>query len=128
MANEAGYLTAAALKVYVRCPPIADRIADRDHAVMKTITIDCAGVNSADEFWGRYLDATEPDGAEHFGRNLDAFWDAIEGGGPGWPGEVVLAFQHADALSDLRTSAGGSLLNGLRQVAQQATRIRVQFS
>lgn len=95
---------------------------------MKAIIIECAGVSSADEFWARYLDATEPHGAEHFGRNLDAFWDAIEGGGPGWPGEVVLTFQHAEALSDLRTSAGGSLLDGLRQVAEQATRIRVQLS
>lgn len=95
---------------------------------MKTINIDCAGVSSTDEFWRRYLDATRPDGGEHFGRNLDAFWDAIEGGGPGWPGEVVLAFQHTESLSALRTSAGGSFLDGLRQVAEHATRIRVQIS
>lgn len=95
---------------------------------MKTINIDCAGVRSPDELWGRYLDAARPAGGEHFGRNLDAFWDAIEGGGPGWPGQVVLAFQHTEALSDLRTSAGTSFLDGLRQIAEQATRIRVQLS
>lgn len=95
---------------------------------MRTIIIDCAGVSSSEEFWERYLDATRPDGGEHFGRNLDAFWDAIEGGGPGWPGEVMLEFQHTGALSELRTAAGTSFVDGLRQVAEQATRIRVQLS
>lgn len=95
---------------------------------MKTIIVDCSGVSSPDEFWRRYLDATRPDGEEHFGRNLDAFWDAIEGGGPGWPGEVMLAFQHTDALAELRTAGGASLLDGLRKVAEEATRIEVQLS
>ena len=103
-------------------------LPDRDHASMKTIVIDCSGVSSPGDFWQRYLDAARPEGEEHFGRNLDAFWDALEGGGPGWPGEVRLAFSHTDALSELRTAGGASLLDGLRRVAEEATRIEVQFS
>ena len=95
---------------------------------MKTIIIDCAGVNSPEDFWGRYLDATRPHGGEDFGRDLDAFWDAIERGGPGWPGEVTLSFQHTEALSELRTAGGGSFLDGLRKIAEDATRLRLDLS
>jgi ribonuclease inhibitor len=72
--------------------------------VMKTVVIDCAGINSEAEFWTAYIDAVQPDGAEHFGRNLDAFWDAVSGG-PGWPGECELRFINTRALAPLR--AGG---------------------
>ncbi|NRP18923.1 hypothetical protein LPJGGPFB_02170 [Ensifer adhaerens] len=61
-----------------------------------------------------------------FGRNLDAFWDAIEGGGPGWPGEVTLIFSHSDQLSKLRTP-DGSFLDALKKIANDATEISVKF-
>jgi len=62
---------------------------------MQTIYIDCAGVKSAADFWQRYIDTARPADADLFGRNLDAFWDAIEAAGPGWPGEVKLVFKHS---------------------------------
>ena len=68
---------------------------------MQTVVIDCAGVQTEDEFWQRYLDAANPEGRERFGKNLDAFWDAIERGGPGWPGHVGLELVNATALSRL---------------------------
>ena len=108
--------------------PVADIIGNRNSIVMRTIIIDCAGVRSSDEFWTRYLDATRPDGAEHFGRNLDAFWDAIEKGGPGWPGEVALDFRHVESLAWIGATGEDSLLDGLRKVAEEATFVGIQLS
>lgn len=92
---------------------------------MRSIRIDCSGVTSCDEFWQLSLDATQPEGAQWFGRNLDALWDAVEGGGPGWPGEVRLVFTHVDELAPLRTRGGSSLLEGLRKIAAESTRIDI---
>ncbi|MEO7691516.1 MAG: barstar family protein [Sphingomonas sp.] len=96
---------------------------------MREIVIDCAGITSPDEFWQRYIDRAKPEGASIFGRNLDAFWDAIEGGGPGWPGEVALIFTHSHQLSALRTGDGhDSFLEALRNIASKATGVTITFS
>lgn len=94
---------------------------------MKTIYIDCRGVTSTAEVWRRYAEAAQPEGADVFGRNLDAFWDAIEGGGPGWPGEARLAFTNSSDLAHLRLSDGSSFLDGLRTIASQASQTRVDL-
>jgi len=95
---------------------------------MRTITIDCAGVRTPDELWQRYLDAAQPDEAQLFGCNLDAFWDAIEAAGPGWPGNVDLVFVHSDALENLRTANGGSFRAALEKIAVEATRLRIRLT
>jgi Barstar (barnase inhibitor) len=41
---------------------------------MQTITVDCEAVR-----------AIPTENAHYFGRNLDALWDAVSGGGPGAP-------------------------------------------
>jgi RNAse (barnase) inhibitor barstar len=92
---------------------------------MRTITIDCAGVTSQEALWRRYLDAVAPEDAERFGRNLDAFWDAVEAGGPGWPGEVALSFIHTDTLRSLRLADGSTVLDQLARIAREATAIRI---
>ncbi|MBP2159563.1 MULTISPECIES: barstar family protein [Asticcacaulis] len=95
---------------------------------MQEIVIDCAGVRSTEEFWQRYLDAVKPEGAGMFGRNLDAFWDAIEGGGPGWPGHALLVFTHVAQLSELRTQTShASFLTALKTIADEATAVRIKF-
>lgn len=53
----------------------------RHSTLMRTIYIDREGAESADEVWQRYVDAVNPENAAVFGRNLDAFWDAVEHGG-----------------------------------------------
>lgn len=64
---------------------------------MKKYILDCSSIASEDDFWSLYLETieVEPDVAVFFGRNLNAFWDAVSAGGPGWPGwceiEVVNA-------------------------------------
>jgi len=95
---------------------------------MRTITIDCSGTRSPDEFWQRYVDAANPAASELFGRNLDAFWDAIQGGGPGCPGDVKLVFTHSDSLASFLTNGGGSFLTELREIAASATRIEVKLT
>lgn len=96
---------------------------------MRTITIDCAGVGSIDAFWQRYLDATQPEAARSFGRNLDAFWDAIEAGGPGWPGEAKLVFRNSAALGPF-TNRGGTrpFLDCLKEIGAKATAVAVEFA
>ncbi|QDU19853.1 barstar family protein [Urbifossiella limnaea] len=53
---------------------------------MRVATIEGSRVTSEAAFWREYLAVVQPDGAAYFGRNLDAFRDAIVAGGPGWPG------------------------------------------
>ncbi|MFD2780670.1 barstar family protein [Novosphingobium pokkalii] len=95
---------------------------------MRTIYIDCEGAKSADEVWQRYVDAVNPANAAVFGRNLDAFWDAVEYGSPGWPGPVKLVFLHSQRLATLRTRNGLSLFAGLRQIADEATQTSIELA
>ena len=89
---------------------------------MREILIDCSGIGSTEEFWQRYLDATKPEDAALFGRNLDAFWDAIEGGGPGWPGDVLLVFTNSALLSGLQIRGGNaSFLDTLKAIAGEVS-------
>lgn len=95
---------------------------------VRIISIDCAGVTDVGEFWQRYLDAAQPADADLFGRNLDAFWDAVEGGGPGWPGPVRLVFTNTGQMNSLRILNGGSFLEKLQQIADEATQIDIELT
>ena len=90
---------------------------------MQTFIIDCRGIKTEDEFWQRYIDVTNPEGRRYFGRNLDAFWDAVEGGGPGWPGECELTFTNVDALRAL----GRPFLKEFENIARDATQTKIEL-
>lgn len=94
---------------------------------MRTIIVDCSEAKSETEFWQRYVDAAQPNAANLFGRNLDAFWDAIEGGGPGWPGKVRLVFRHSNELAAVDSRREVSLLEGLRRIANEATFMEIRL-
>ena len=97
-------------------------------AEMREIIINCRGVTTPDELWQRYLDAAKPEGAEIFGRNLDAFWDAVEHSGPGWPGKVRLIFEASAHLEPLRIRRGDhSFLDALKNIANDASEVRITF-
>lgn len=89
---------------------------------MRSIVIDCSNIQSEADFWAAYVGAAKPDGADYFGRNLDAFWDGLNGG-PGWPGECRLRFVNTSSLQSLR---GGSFIEALRDVAVRSTFVKVE--
>lgn len=89
-----------------------------------TKVIDCAGVRNEAEFWQRYLDAADPPGRDVFGKNLDAFWDAIESGGPGFPGNVRLIFAKSADLAQLNN---GKFLRSLKTIGREASGVELNF-
>jgi RNAse (barnase) inhibitor barstar len=80
-----------------------------------TYQLDCSEITFEEDFWELYLEVTRPDGAEHFGRNLDAFWDAVSGGGPGWPGECELLLTNTGNMLKLDRR----FFNGLQRIAKR---------
>jgi len=84
---------------------------------MSTVDVDCTGVTTEEAFWDRYVYIVKPHGAEFFGRNLDAFWDAIDGGGPGFPEQDVVRFINTD---DLKRIKGGSFYKTLCELAKES--------
>jgi RNAse (barnase) inhibitor barstar len=90
-------------------------------AALQTITVDCAHVQTRDDFWRVYLSTVKPEGAELFGRNLDAFWDALAGG-PGWPGECVLRFVNT---APLKRIDDGRFYGALIKIAQDSRIVQV---
>jgi RNAse (barnase) inhibitor barstar len=99
-----------------------------DAGIMRTIHVDCAGATSQEAFWRRYLDAAAPERAELFGCNLDAFWDAVEAGGPGWLCGAKLVFTHSEALWPLKCEDGASCLDALRRIADEATATQIELT
>jgi len=61
---------------------------------MKKYILDCAFIKTDGDFWELYCNMVQPEGKEYFGRNLDAFRDAVSAGGPGWPGEYLIELIH----------------------------------
>jgi RNAse (barnase) inhibitor barstar len=96
---------------------------------MRRVEIDCAGVISESAFWQRYLDDVQPDGADLFGRNLNAFWDAVEADGPGWPGDVVLVFKNSARLAALWSGdEGATFLAHLKAIATEVSVQKIIFA
>lgn len=89
--------------------------------------IDCTGVQTAHELWQRYLAAVPAHDAQSFGYTLDSFWDGVQWGGPGWPGECELVFTNTEALSNLKTQGGKPFLPAFRQLAEDTDRIRIRL-
>jgi ribonuclease inhibitor len=83
---------------------------------MKTIVVDCSGVGDRAAFWERYVKEVKPQGAGHFGRNLDAFWDALHGG-PGMPEQDEVRFVNSAQLEGIDD---GQFLEALRKIARES--------
>ncbi|WP_312320132.1 barstar family protein [Stenotrophomonas sp.] len=91
---------------------------------MTVFSIDCSTISDQREFWRAYLQVTTPEGASVFGRNMNAFWDALTGGGPGWPGECVIRLQGSSALEKLDD---GRFVRQLRQIAVECAPVIIRF-
>ena len=91
---------------------------------MQSIVIDCCAIQSEADFWSAYLRTAEPEGAGYFGRNLDAFWDGLNGG-PGWPGDNCQSrFINTSSLRPIRS---GLFLEALRDIAGRSSAVNITF-
>ena len=57
--------------------------------------------NSQTDFWEKYTKQIPTESAKLFGKNLDAFNDAITGGGPGFPGDCVIEIIGIEKLNEI---------------------------
>ena len=90
---------------------------------MRIITIDCAKTTNDQEFWDAYVMAALPEGRGYFGRNLNAFWDAVSAGGPGWPGEdCELRFINTKPIRSFRE---GKFYEALKDIAARSEWVRI---
>jgi RNAse (barnase) inhibitor barstar len=90
---------------------------------MNIVTIDCSGIRSDEEFCDAYLMATLPEGRHLFGRNLDAFWDAVSAGGPGCPGgDCELRFINTKSIMSFRE---GKFYEALKEIATRSEWVRI---
>jgi hypothetical protein len=101
-------------------PPAGVRLIERPSEYI----IDCHDMKCEEDFWKAYLAVVNPDGTQNFGRNLDAFWDAVSAGGPGWPGECTLRFINTDALAAWRQ---GEFVSRLREIAAESTSVVIRL-
>lgn len=81
---------------------------------MKKIIWNCATVQTEDDFWHLYCEVIKPQGQHHFGRNLQALWDALSAGAPGWPGECQIELIHVDQFAERNPF----LYSGLQRIAK----------
>lgn len=85
---------------------------------MRDIIIYCAGVRSEHEFWDLYIQNIAPESAQYFGKNLDALWDALSAGGPGFPGEGISSVKLISTAS-LKSLRSGTFYSGLQSISQE---------
>ena len=83
--------------------------------LMKYI-LDCASVDNISEFWDLYIEVVSPEGVEYFGRNLNALWDALHAGGPGYPGNESCTIKVINTKL-LKQLDDGVFYDGLKQVS-----------
>lgn len=100
----------------------------RTGMTVTTLTIDCHAIGDMDAFWERYVQAVGPENCVHFGRNLDALWDGLSGGGPGWPDVDHLVFQHSNALLEMPDGDGAFLLQRLGDMASRLVHMKLELA
>lgn len=83
---------------------------------MKLYTVDCRNIESESGFWEAYLRVVQPDGAEYFGCNLSAFWDALSAGGPGFPETETGCKIHFTNMAGIKPLRGGAFYSGLKRI------------
>jgi hypothetical protein len=91
---------------------------------MATYTLDGSRIRTEGQFWEEYVVVVQPNGAEYFGRNLNAFNDALSGG-PGWPGDnLTLRILHSKELSN---AVGAKFLESIRDICIDSKRAKLDL-
>ena len=57
--------------------------------------------DSKQDFWNKYASEIGSESAKYFGKNLDAFNDAITGEGPGFPGDCIIEIIGTEKLKKI---------------------------
>jgi hypothetical protein len=84
---------------------------------MEEFRIDCSNVETPDQFWREYVLAVGSAACRDFGRNLDAFNDALSGG-PGFPGHgSTVRLLHSAALERIEA---GAFFSSLQDIASDS--------
>ena len=78
--------------------------------------IDASDIGTSNEFWNRYIEIVQPDGLRYFGKNLDALWDALDGGGPGFPGDDESTIKIINS-QNLKSIRDGKFLDALQKIS-----------
>jgi Barstar (barnase inhibitor) len=91
---------------------------------MATYTLDGSRIESEAQFWQEYIGVVQPDGADVFGQNLNAFNDALWGG-PGWPGEdFTLRILHSEQLAN---TLGADFMTALKEICADKARAGLEL-
>ena len=88
---------------------------------MNFYALDCANISSQADFWTLYLETVKPEGAQYFGCNLDALWDAFSDGGPGWPGACQIDLMNVSSLQAINDGKFYLNLQSLARELEQLT-------
>ncbi len=57
--------------------------------------------DSKQDFWNKYVAEIDYESGKHFGKNLDAFNDAITAEGPGFPGDCIIEIIGTEKLEKI---------------------------
>lgn len=77
--------------------------------------LECSKIETPAAFWSLYVEQVVPEGSAGFGHNLDAFWDALSAGGPGFPGASILEVRNVETLE---ANGHGPFVSVLEKIAQ----------
>jgi len=73
---------------------------------------------SKDDFWNKYVAEIDSESAKYFGKNLDAFNDAITGAGPGFPGDCIIEIVGTEKLEKIFGKEDFDFIIGLLKEAE----------
>jgi RNAse (barnase) inhibitor barstar len=73
---------------------------------------------SKKDFWNKYVAEIDTESGKYFGKNLDAFNDAITAGGPGFPGYCIIEIIGTKKLENIFGKEDFDLIIGLLKKAE----------
>ncbi|WP_430817555.1 barstar family protein [Carboxylicivirga sp. RSCT41] len=71
-----------------------------------------------EDFWNKYVADIDSESAKYFGKNLDAFNDAITAGGPGFPGDCIIEIIGTKRLENIFGKEDFEFIIGLLKDAE----------
>ncbi len=92
-----------------------DVLIEKERSVFTEFIIDVQEIASVTEFWNKYVDVIDSEGIHYFGKNLDALWDALSAGGPGYPDSdnFIIRVSGSDSLKKF---GNGDFYNSLKRI------------